>query len=56
MATKQQKSFWALGYVRCKPVKAVQRALRRQYEQEPPCKQIILRWYWQSRDSGCQCK
>ena len=34
----------------------MQRAFRRQYEQETPCKQSILHWYRQFRVSGCPCK
>lgn len=56
MATKQEKSFCVLEYARCTSVIAVQRAFRRKYQQEPPCKQSILRWYRQFRDSGCLCK
>ncbi|PNF20161.1 hypothetical protein B7P43_G00613 [Cryptotermes secundus] len=55
-ATKQEKSFGLLEYTRCSSVIAVQRALRREYEKEPPCKQSILRWYRQFKDTGCLCK
>ena len=56
MATKQEKSFCVLEYARCTSVITVQRAFRREYGHEPPCKQSILRWYRQFKDTGCLCK
>jgi hypothetical protein len=45
-----------LEYARCYSVLAVQRAFRREYRKEPPCKQSIMRWYRPCKDSGCLCK
>ncbi|PNF36342.1 hypothetical protein B7P43_G00512 [Cryptotermes secundus] len=56
MATKQEKSFCLLEYARCSSVITVQRAFKREYGKEPPCKQSILRWYRQFKGTGCLCK
>ena len=56
MEAKREKSFCVLEYAKCSSVTAVQRSFRRQYGKEPPCKQSILRWYRQFKDTGCLCK
>jgi hypothetical protein len=39
MATKQEKRFCVFEYARCSSVIAAQRAFKREYGKEPPCKQ-----------------
>jgi hypothetical protein len=53
MATKLEKSFCVLEYARCSSIIAVQRSFRAEHREEPPCKQRILRWYRQFKDTGC---
>ena len=55
MATREQKAFCVLQFVKTESVIRVQRAFRIKFHCNPPSDNI-RRWYHQFEDKGCLCK
>lgn len=53
---RQSENVFCVKYARYSSVTAQQHPIRRKNGKEPPCKQIILWWYRQFRETHCLCK